>query len=81
MAAVSICHINGQLLLDPNYQEDSQAEMDSNIVLTESGKILEIQISAESKPYDPSKLAELIKLGEAGVKEIIKMQFQALGGR
>jgi ribonuclease PH len=81
MAAVSICHINGQLLLDPNYQEDSQAEMDSNIVLTESGKILEIQISAETKPYDPNKLQDMLKLGEKGVKEIIDKQFQALGGR
>jgi ribonuclease PH len=81
LAAVSICHINGQLLLDPNYQEDSQAEMDSNLVLTESGKIVEIQISAESKPYDTQKLQDLIKLAEKGTREVIEKQFQALGGR
>lgn len=81
MAAVSICDINGQLLLDPNYQEDSQARMDSNIVLTESGKILELQISSEAKPWDNKKLPELMTLAEKGVKEIIELQFQALGGR
>ena len=81
MAAVSVCFINGQLLLDPNYQEDSQAEMDSNIVLTESGKILEVQVSAESKPYDSTKMPDLLKLAEKAVKEIIERQFDALGGR
>lgn len=81
MAAVSICDINGQLLLDPNYQEDSQARMDSNIVLTESGKILELQIASEAKPWDNKKLPELMTLAEKGVKEIIELQFQALGGR
>lgn len=81
MAAVSVCQVEGQLMLDPNYQEDSRAEMDSNIVMTESGKILEIQISAESKPFDSHKVADLLKLAEAGVKEIIEKQYEALGGR
>lgn len=81
MAAVSICQVKGELLLDPNYQEDSQAEMDSNIVLTESGKILELQISSEAKPYDGAKLAALMELAEKGIKEIIELQFAALGGR
>jgi ribonuclease PH len=78
MAAVSICQINNQLLLDPNYHEDSQAEMDSNIVLTESGKVLELQISAESKPYEASKVAELMTLAEGAVKEIVRLQYEAL---
>ena len=81
MAAVSICKLNGTLMLDPNYQEDSQAEMDSNIVLTESGRILELQVSAEGKPYDASEVADLMKLAEKGVKEIIEIQYAALGGR
>jgi len=78
MAAVSICQINNQLLLDPNYHEDSQAEMDSNIVLTESGKVLELQISSETKPYEASKVAELMTLAESGVKEIVRLQYEAL---
>ncbi len=81
LAAVSVCQVKGELLLDPNYQEDSQAEMDSNIVLTESGKILELQISSELKPYEASKLNELMVLAEKGIKEIIELQFAALGGR
>jgi len=78
MAAVSICQVNNQLLLDPNYHEDAQAQMDSNIVLTESGKILELQISSEAKPYEASRLQELMALAETGVKEIIRLQYEAM---
>jgi len=81
MAAVSIVQVNGQMLLDPNYHEDSQAEMDSNIVLTESGKILELQITSETKPFDATKLAELMTLADKGVKEVIAQQYAALKQR
>ncbi|MFX6949726.1 ribonuclease PH, partial [Acinetobacter baumannii] len=77
MAAVSVCQVNGQILLDPNYNEDSQAEMDSNIVLTDSGKILELQISSESKPYDAAKLTDLMNLAQKGIKEVIEVQYAA----
>ncbi len=78
MAAVSICQVKDQILLDPNYNEDSQAEMDSNIVLTESGRILELQITAEDKSYDMAKLQDLVSLGTQGVNEVIKLQYEAL---
>jgi len=52
--------------------------MDSNIILTESGKVLELQISSENKPYETSRIPELIALAEKGVKEIIKLQYEAL---
>lgn len=81
MAAVSICQVNGQILLDPDYKEDSQAEMDSNIVLTESGNILELQISSESKPFDSAKMADLQNLAQKGIKEIIELQYAALKQR
>lgn len=81
LAAVSICQVKGQLLLDPNYSEDSQAEMDSNIVLTESGKILELQMTAETKPFDTSKLQELMSLADKGIKEIISKQYEVLNRR
>jgi ribonuclease PH len=81
MAAVSICQVNGQILLDPNYNEDSQAEMDSNIVLTESGKILELQISSEAKPYDSAKMPELMTLAQKGIKEVIEVQYASLKQR
>ncbi len=81
MAAISVCQVNGQLLLDPNYNEDSQAEMDSNIILTESGKILEFQLTSETKPYDEAKVGDLLALANKGVKQIIELQYTALGGR
>jgi ribonuclease PH len=78
MAAVSICQINNQLLLDPNYHEDSQAQMDSNIVLTESGKVLELQITSETKPFEATKLAELMELAQKGIADIVAAQHAAL---
>lgn len=81
LAAVSICQVKGQLLLDPNYTEDSQAEMDSNIVLTESGKILELQMTAETKPFDTAKLQDLMSLADKGIKEIISKQYEVLNRR
>lgn len=81
MAAVSIVQIKGELLLDPNYSEDSQADMDSNIVLTESGKILELQITSEARPYDQNKLGDLMQLANKGIKEIISIQSAALNKR
>lgn len=81
MAAVSICQINGQLLLDPNYHEDSQADMDSNIVLTESGKVLELQMTAETSPIDAKQVSEMMALAEKGVREVIATQKAALKQR
>ena len=81
MAAVSICQINNQLLLDPNYHEDSQAQMDSNIVLTESGKVLELQITSETKPFEASKVPELMELAQKGIADIVAAQHAALKQR
>ncbi|MBX3074079.1 ribonuclease PH [Candidatus Obscuribacterales bacterium] len=78
MAAVSVAQVKGQLLLDPNYSEDSQAEMDSNVVLTESGKILELQISSESAPYSGEKLQDLMNVASKGVQEIISKQYEVV---
>jgi len=81
MAAVSVVQVKGELLLDPNYNEDSQADMDSNIVLTETGRVLEMQITAEDRPYNFEKVDELLQLGRKGVDEIISLQYEALGRR
>lgn len=78
MAAVSVASVKGQLLLDPNYSEDSQAEMDSNVVLTESGKILELQISAEAGPYSAEKVQDLLNVAGKGVQEIISKQYEVV---
>ncbi|MDZ4834760.1 MAG: ribonuclease PH [Candidatus Melainabacteria bacterium] len=76
MAAVSVASVKGQLLLDPNYSEDSQADMDSNIVLTESGKILELQMTAETVPYSAAKVQELLDVAGKGIQEIISKQYE-----
>jgi ribonuclease PH len=55
--------------------------MDGNFVLTESGKILEIQMTAEDKPYDAARLQDLLKLADKGIKEIIELQLQSLSTR
>ncbi len=78
MAAVSIAQVEGQLVLDPNYHEDAQAEMDSNIVLSQSGNIIELQIASESTPWNHEKLPQLMELANKGVKEIIDAQVLAL---
>lgn len=80
MAAVSVAQVKGQLLLDPNYSEDSQAEMDSNIVLTESGKILELQITSEAAPYAADKVQDLLNVASKGVQEIISKQYEVVHG-
>ena len=79
MAAVSVVSIKGDLLLDPTYSEDSQADMDSNIVMTETGKLLELQITAEDVPFDTSKVPDLLAVASKGVEEIISNQYEALG--
>lgn len=78
MAAVSVAQVKGQILLDPNYTEDSQAEMDSNVVLTESGKILELQMTSESAPYDQDKVMDLLNVATKGVQEIISKQYEVI---
>ncbi len=78
LAAVSIVQIKGELLLDPNYNEDSQADMDSNIVMTESGALLELQITSEGAPYKAEKVKDLVDLAYKGVSEIISMQHELL---
>jgi ribonuclease PH len=52
--------------------------MDSNIVLTESGRILELQVTAEDKSYDMAKLQDLVNLATKGIAEIIRLQYDAL---
>ena len=77
VAAVSVGIVKGELLLDLSYNEDSQAEVDCNIVMNKSGQVIELQMTAEGKPFNQSLINETIKLGEKGIKEIIEKQIQA----
>lgn len=81
MAAVSVVQVKGELLIDPNYSEDSKAEMDSNVILTETGRVLELQVTAEDKPFDFEKVDDMLQLARKGIDEIIALQYQALSKR
>jgi ribonuclease PH len=78
LAAVSVGIINNEPRLDLCYAEDSAAEVDMNIVMTGSGKIVEIQGTAESEPFSRDMLNSLLSLAEKGVGEIIKIQREIL---
>lgn len=71
IGAVSIGIVNGELKLDLDYSEDSNADVDSNIVLTKSGKIIEFQTTAEKEPLEKSTLDEIYNVAFKAIKEII----------
>ena len=74
VAAVSMGVVDGAELLDLNYIEDSHAEVDMNLVATDTGEIVEIQGTGEQTPFDRARLGRLLDLGEAGVKQLIDLQ-------
>lgn len=76
VSAVSVGIVNGELMLDLSYNEDSQAEVDGNIVMSKSGKLIELQMTAEGKPFEQSLVNEMLKLAHAGIKEIIQKQVE-----
>lgn len=78
VAAVSVGIVNGEAMLDLCYEEDCRAEVDMNVVMTESGKLIEIQGTAEGAPFGRAKLNELLDLAEHGLKEIFARQRAAL---
>ena len=80
LAAVSVGIINGEPRLDLCYAEDSGAEVDMNVVMTGNGNFVEVQGTAEGAPFSREKLAELLKLAESGIKDIIKIQKDSLEG-
>lgn len=79
VAAVSCGVVEGVPLLDLDYIEDSSAQADANFVLTDQGKIIEIQMTAEKEPFDHKVFRELVTLAEQGIKEIILLQKKVLG--
>lgn len=79
VAAVSCDIYNGEPILDVDYVEDSNSQVDMNFVMTESGKIVEIQGTAEGAPFDEEQFNQMLALGKKGIKEIIAKQKQALG--
>lgn len=78
IAAISVGIVNGKPLLDLDYLEDSNCDADVNIVMTASGKLIEIQGTAEGAPFSVPLLNELISLAQKGIQELLVVQQQAL---
>jgi ribonuclease PH len=78
VAAVSVGLVGGRPVLDLCYEEDAGAEVDFNIVMTGSGKLVEVQGTAEGEPFARSDLDELLDLGERGIEQLTKLQHEAL---
>jgi len=79
LAAISVGIVDGEPRLDLSYSEDFEAEVDMNIVMTGNGKIVEIQGTAEGKPFSRSTLDILLNLAEEGIKSLIEIQRRMLG--
>jgi ribonuclease PH len=78
VAATSVGIVDGQVVLDLPYEEDSRAEVDMNFVMTGAGKFVELQATAEKDPFDDAQLAQLMKLAKKGCEELIAMQRKVL---
>nr|NNM90389.1 ribonuclease PH [Bacilli bacterium] len=81
LAATSVGIVGDQLLLDLQYTEDSQAKVDMNVVMTGSGRLVEVQATGEEATFSRRQLDELIDLAELGILQLIELQKQALGQR
>jgi ribonuclease PH len=79
LAAVSVGIVNGVPLLDLNYQEDSQADADCNVVMTDAGWLVEIQATAERKAFSRDELDKLLGLATSGCNQLIRLQKEVLG--
>ena len=73
IGAVSVGIIDGEIKLDLDYSEDSHAQVDSNVVMTQSGKIIEFQTTAEDAPFDKQQLDIIYNLADEAIKNIISL--------
>jgi len=80
VAAVSVGILDGTPILDLTYEEDSKADVDMNVIMTGSGKLIEIQGTAEREPFAEAALLELLSLAKKGIAELIQVQKKALAG-
>jgi ribonuclease PH len=78
VAAVSVGVVDGESLLDLDYDEDSSAEVDLNVVMTGNGELVEVQATAERVPFDRARLDELLDLATAGIEELARHQQEAI---
>jgi ribonuclease PH len=74
VAATSVGLVRGEPLLDLCYEEDSQADVDMNVVMTGAGQFVEVQATAEHTPFDDAQMASLIQLARGGIVDLIEIQ-------
>jgi ribonuclease PH len=79
VSATSVGIVGGVAMLDLCYEEDSRADVDMNVVMTGTGKFIEVQATAEHTPFDDTQMAALIALARGGIAQIIRIQKQAAG--
>jgi len=79
IGAVSVGIVEGEYYLDLSYEEDSKADVDLNITMTESGKIIDIQGTAEKRPLTKEELDKLLEIAWEGIKKIIEKEKEVLG--
>ena len=80
VAAVSVGIVDGEVLLDLCYEEDSRADVDMNFVMTAAGKMVELQATAEHQVFDDAQLAKMMAYARLGVQELIAKQQAVLSG-
>lgn len=78
IGAISVGVYKGQPVADLEYLEDSEAETDMNVVMTETGKLIEVQGTAEGEPFSMDEMLEMLELARIGIKEIFELQRTAL---
>lgn len=79
LAAISVGVVGDKTLLDLNYEEDSKAKVDMNVVMTGGGSFVEVQGTGEERPFTRQELDQLLGLGEKGIYELIAVQKEVLG--
>jgi ribonuclease PH len=79
VAATSVGLVGGVPMLDLCYEEDSQADVDMNVVMTGAGKFVEVQATAEQTPFDDAQLAGLTELARTGIAQLVLMQKEIIG--
>jgi len=78
VAATSVGLVNGEAILDLNYEEDSRAEVDMNVVMTGKGRFVEVQATAERMPFDDAQMSQLLTLARNGIAALALAQREAL---
>ena len=79
VAATSVGIVDDRLLLDLAYEEDSRAQVDMNVVMTGGGQFVEVQASAEGRPYTKAELHDLVDLATGGIQYLTGLQQELLG--